>query len=1331
MGSKVNQPRLLPAALAAFLLAASSAWAADKTWNGNTSTDWALAANWTGGLPTNADRVVIPAAPARLPIIGSNTALTINQLLITAPATLTINSTFTLTIVGGASPVIDGTGTVITAGTGQINVTGGPVNGTLINSSMTLGNFTLSAPAGRNLGIPSPNVVTVNGGFSIASSEIQLGTAAGAATTLDINGPLTVTGSLIMRSNNNVVRVSGNWTQSGIFTCGTGSTVVMDGTAAQTITQTNNTGVNVQFANLRISTTGGACTYAANGNLATGFVVLDNFTLDAGTTTVVQEPCIIGTAVTDTLGIGSGATITFQQRFDPDCTIAFDIDAGAQDGVLVMQGTQLPPSDTSDFGFALRAGHGTVRVEVTQSQTFALTNGGPYSFWNLVINTDTGNNQVDGDIITTTAAFTVLNNLSLLRCQFQIAAVTIDVFGSIISGPSTQSQLDFTGAGTLAVRGNVDLGSVSQVTSGTTGPFATIYMNGTTPQTFQIHATTASQYFDLDALRIGNPSGVTVLDNPNADFTVNGQLAIDAGAKLTVQDAFDPKNPVVFAAGGGNILRLENIITAGPDPFGSSFVPATGTVVYAGQSIAQIVYTQNNGVQIPYYNLTIDNTGGVVATQQNAGVLRVDGTFTIQGAPSSFTGFSNGMTVGGSFISNGTFTHGGGPVTMTGTGSIGGTSASLTFSNLNISGSTAAQVVSAARSFTTAGTFQVTQGTMTTLGIAAPITMTANLGMSVTGSGIFNLVGPATLAVASAQTFSVASATGRFTALANAAGTPTLTRSGAAGTFTATLSGQVNLYGLNFSFADAAGMNITGTATLERLRNVRFTNVNAVAGSRHLTIAINNLNLDCPGCWFDTVPAGVFNVQARGANTGMRLRFEDRGTLDKPAGQGIGGPGAGDARNNDDDLNSNGVLTDAGETATGSIVQWVYTANIDMVGAMQGAPVAAFDWNTFTYYSTYVVMNSGAGTTDTIYVLDANGDVRPGYSFSPGAAAGNISGFPFWDTEAGTHVLYFGTTTGIVYKLIDNGSTLAPPASGPWTTPFSDGTLQYVSTTIMSDQTNLYFGGNDNFNPGNSTSHWGMYRVAIATKTMPIGAINLQRAAVNSDNSWSDTAGGRMVFQATGQATNGTSSIYRLRTTSWTIDATLNSTSAFTAPGNVPLDTLFVGEANGRMHAVAALGTSAQFLERTGFPFTVNTNAVAGGAVWDNQNIVRQPTLTGGRLFFGSSTGELFALYLYPAAWTLNTNYYRVATAGAASMQSQPLVQAGVLYSSNNGGKMYVFDADNGAGPQLMTTYTLFGNAATGDLSRDSIGSGRIYIGTAAGRVYSIVAPTDPTPSFP
>jgi hypothetical protein len=1201
----------------ATLLAASPVWAGDKTWTGATNTTWSTGTNWNpAGAPGINDRAIIPNL-ANKPIVTAST--TIGQLLVQPAATVTINNGVNLTINGtstgnlAASPVIDGVGTVrtpVAGGSGVVTVTGGLSGGIVINDSITLPNFTLNTPAATSLGVTSAKAVTFTGNLIVQQGQMQVGAAAGAASTLSVSGLLNVNagGTLVMLAGGSVLNLTGNLTFAGTWTPGT-STLNLTPTAGQTLTLT----------------------------------------------------------------------------------------------------------------------------------------GGPYSFYNVVVNSTSNlGNNIDGQLVTLSAGCTILNDLTLTRGEFVMGNIMVDVFGNIASGLSTQSQLKFSDVGTIRVRGNVDLGGFSNALPGSATVFSTLIMNGTTPQTFLIRATTASDFHDMDNFRVSNPAGVTVLNNPNANWVVHGTTTLDANCSLTIQNTFQVDGPVVFAAGGGNTLRLEEGF-AGATPLGSSLTAGTGTVVYAGQGVSQTVYTVTGSSNpILYYNVTIDNTAGTVATQQAGTLLDVEGSFTIQTANATFTASAGNMAVAKNFTANGTFNAGAFTVTMDGTGTIGGTAASLTFNNLFVSGATI-DVVTAARNFTTNNTFQVVQGALNTAGSGTAITLTAQLGMLVgdgaggAGTASFNLLGADTLAIAPARTFSVNAADGRFTSLGlgppydnSPARNPTLTRS-AAGSFSATVNGQANLMGLNFSFGDANGLNFAATSTIERLRNARFTHINAAAGSHHLTISSPGLDLDCPGCFFDTVSPGSFNVWAMDTNVGngipVRLRFEDRTSANAPTA--IGGPGAGDAFTGDDDTDRDGLI-DHGETTAvhgGAIVQWVYTANIDMTGAIQGFPEPAFDWNTFSYYSTYAVMRQAAGGPDTLYLLDSNGDVRPGASFSPGAAAGNILGPLYWDTEGAIHVVYFGTSLGFVYKLVDNGAGLAPPAlPSPWNTPFSDATLALVSTPVISDRTNVYFGGNDNQNPGNSTAHWGMYRIQISTKTMPIGRINLQKVPVTNASSWADGVGGRAIYQAS-NALSGVSNIYRIQTASWLIDATVTSTTSFLAPTNVPLDTVFVGEQSGWMHAIAALGTPAQFVSRTGFPFTVNASPVTGGAVWDMVNVSRLPALTGGRLFFGNGIGELFTLYLYPASWTLGTNYYRTATPGGQAIQSMPLVQDGMIYLPSTGGKLFLYDADTGAGPALARTYNLFGSTTTGDVSRDSIGSGRIYVGTTA-RLYSILPFADPTPLF-
>jgi outer membrane protein assembly factor BamB len=167
-----------------------------------------------------------------------------------------------------------------------------------------------------------------------------------------------------------------------------------------------------------------------------------------------------------------------------------------------------------------------------------------------------------------------------------------------------------------------------------------------------------------------------------------------------------------------------------------------------------------------------------------------------------------------------------------------------------------------------------------------------------------------------------------------------------------------------------------------------------------------------------------------------------------------------------------------------------------------------------------------------------------------------------------------------------------------------------------------------------------------------------------------------------------------------------------------PVPYLFVGEANGWMHGVKAAGTALEFLtQRPGFPFRDKVSAIQGGAIMD---------FFTGRLFFGNAAGDLYTLKPFTGAWTLNSTYFRFATPGAAAIRTMPLYENGILYASNSAGRVFVLDANNGAGGQtLLRTFNL-GTSALGDVSRDFT-TNRIYVASSGGRLYSIPAITDPT----
>jgi hypothetical protein len=1300
----------------AFLCLPAALWAADRTWTGAVSTNWATAGNWTGGVPGAGDRAIIPPT-ANAPVISA-TPGTINQLLVQAGATLTINTGQRLNIDGGTSPFIDGTGTVVTPGTGEIRITGGVNNGTVINQSMTLGTLTLQAGGNTSI-IASGTTVVFNGNLNVNDARLRLGVPSGAGVTLDINGNINIPGQgfLEVRTTNVVLRVSGNWTQTGQWQSGNGSTVIFDGTVAQFIDIDRRQVAQFDFENFRVSNTSALVTYLNNSPASTpnGFNVLDNLTIDAGARFEVQDFAVIGNAAGDVFGIGSGATVRFASGFDPDCTVSFDVDGGADDGTLILSGTNYPTNDGSDFGIALIPGNGTVRLEYTSSGTLNLVDGGPFAFHNLVVDTNNGGGQIGKDVVSIVGALNVLNDLTLIEGQFSLPAGTHTVGRHIDSSAADDSQLDFYQAGTLNVAGNVDLDSFSQAVSG----FSTLRMTGTAPQTFQVRATTASDFYDLDHFRISNPAGVTVLDNPNANFRTNGTLTLDPGAVLTVRDQFDPDGPLVFSAGGGNNLRLENIVTADGSFLGTAFTPGTGTVTYAAP-FNQTVYTRfNGGATIPYYNVAVDTTGAAVAVQEAAGVLDVNGSFTIVDADAEFTAGPGGMVVSGSFVANGTFNALAHTVTMDGTGSISGTFPTLDFNNLVVNG--AGALVTAARDFRVLNAFGVDQGTLTTSG---SITMTALNGVTAGngsgGAGTLELAGPATLAIQPGRSLSVNGVDGVFRTRISG-GTPTLTSAAPPGSFDTQISGTVDVNGLNFRFGDANGLELLPGATFVALRNVRFTDLNPAAGASPLTIRSAGGEFDCPGCWFDPLPAGTFNVRAfdtAAGGTQVRVRLENRGIA--PAAGG-GGPGAGEAGDGDDDTNGDGVLDglDAAPVFGGSIVHWLYTVNVDVLGTLQGFPMPAFDWSTFSTYAVYALARNSAGTSDSIYVMDTEGDLRYSYTL-PGE---DILGPVFWDQEAGVRVVYFGTASGRVYKLIDSGAGLAPPSSGPWATPFIDSSnpptqrLAEVTSALISDQTNVYFGGlNSSFN--------GIYKIQISDKTMPHRPISTSTRRIATAPSWSDASTGRSLFLAS-NAVAGASNIYRVHVPSWVIDATYSRTSGppaddcttdFEAFTNLAFDTLLVGETNGYMHGIAGLGPPATFLEIPGYPFRDSTSPVRGGAVKD---------FFLDRVFYGNDNGSVYTLGAWTGAWSLGVNYWRL-DAGVGAVRTMPLYDFnGVLYAATAAGRLLIIDVNNGAGQTLLQTYHL-GVLPLGDVSRDP-STLRIYVGSQAGRLYAVDPVLDPT----
>jgi hypothetical protein len=1372
-------------------LAASSAWAVDKTWNGSASTNYQTANNWTpSGVPTTNDRAIIPnplpAGSKGFPIVAAGQTVVLDQLVVQPGATLSILDGATVSMDGKKFPLIDGNtagtlgtgaGTISTPGTGilEINVQG---NGVAINQTMTIPNtFVKCNGGGTQCQIQNGVTVTIVGSLQINIGTIQLGVGAQPPTMVQVrNGPvnrgsvtITPNGTVAMQANNSTLALEGDWVVSGKkFNQGNGSTVLFNGTGDQAISITVTHLGDGDFENLAIAgdatKTPGYRTVTVNNNpsIVNGFEVNGDLTVGANANLLVLDGCNqagdqgIGHAQTDVFRIDNGATVTFRSNCNLSGAISFtDASNNPSTGTIRIENTLT--ADGTVMGTVFNAGNGTVEFAgQTLSQTvWCQTKGIPLAYWNLTIDTIAGftatqeaarplnvqNTLTIGKTtagVTNTAAIFVaapaqkitvgkdfIDNATFTAGTSMVTMTATSGTGRIASDLAAPALLAFNqlfvnhhvvaaattpAAPTLALTaasagaGSVNNGThsyvVTYVTAGGESPpgpssnVVTLVGNSRVQLTnipVGPAGTTGRRLYRTKAGNNGDPQFLVLInDNTTTSFLDN---TADGGLANTL--------PAFYASlgGGGNV-------TAGTHSYVVTFVDANGFESSAGVS-SNVVTVPAATTHVQLANIPL-GPAGTVSRNLYRTIAGNTGTPFFLDSITNNTGTTYDDNLPDSSLADP-------PPIVSATG-----------------------VVTAARNFTVNSTFQVVEGTLTTSGVlGAPITMTATIGTLVgdgagaAGTSQLLMVGPDILAVAANQTLSVNQVDGLLTSRANGglrieANNPTL-RS-VSGRFLTTVNGQLDLWGLNFRDGDPNGINIMPTATVLRIRNVWFRNPNATAGACFVTFNVTNIDLDCPGCFFETLPGATFNVRAKGAGSGNRIRFEDRGVTEVSAGgQGIGGPGAGDLLDDDDDPNDNGLLTDAGEVATGSIVQWVYTANVDMNGAIQGFPEPAFDWNTFAYYSSYVMMRNSSGSTDSLYVLNTNGDLR---TYSITLPTVDMIGPAWWTTEGATHVVYFGTSTGQIYKMVDTGAALVP-AGGLWSTPFTHGSLLAVTSPVVTDGTNVYFAGQSG--PGT----YGVYKVDIASKAMPANSpLSISNVQVTSGFAWWNTPSGRYLYGAS-VASGGASYIGRAVTSTWTLDAVFNSASMAVPPDDCTTDFasfvnvtnwfgdgapyLYVGEGNGYMHAVNAGFTPALFgTQKTGFPFWDKNSAIQGGAVVD---------FFTSRVFFGNAAGDLYTLGTFTGSWIQNTNYFRFATPGGASIRTMPVFENGVLYASSSAGKVFVLDVNNGAGQTLLRTYNL-GPNALGDVSRDFTTS-RIYVATAGGRLYSIATFADPTPGAP
>jgi hypothetical protein len=407
----------------------------------------------------------------------------------------------------------------------------------------------------------------------------------------------------------------------------------------------------------------------------------------------------------------------------------------------------------------------------------------------------------------------------------------------------------------------------------------------------------------------------------------------------------------------------------------------------------------------------------------------------------------------------------------------------------------------------------------------------------------------------------------------------------------------------------------------------------------------------------------------------------------------------------DDDADGDGVPDHP--ATNGAVVQYVRSAMADTAGAVEGLPTAAFDWNTFGYYSTYVAFHDAAGTADRIYVRSQTGAAE--YSWDTGSGE-NIVGTPRWMTIGSKHVLYVATEAGKVYRLVDDGSSLTLDSSAGWAdtnNPFDCGCT--IVTPLAVDSSNLYWGGTTQM-----PTTQKVWTLGQTSRAQPVGSPMTITPVITSASPALWTSG-PATYLFMGVAGN----IIKVNVTNQTLDATNTNLGTASVYGRIGLGSsrVFAGADSGDLWAIDANNfTSTNRLWR----YAVTGDSIKSSPYYDSSTAV---------VHFGTERGKMAAVN---SGGVPLTGYPFVAGSTSDAIRAAPLYRNGILVFGTTTGRLYFYDRNNGStGPALIKEYNFGPAQVVSGIGYDS-SVGRYMVTTADpasndGRIYYFDDVTDPT----
>lgn len=661
-----------------FLLAASSI-ASAATVTTIATGNWSSAAVWPGGaFPATTDDIIIGTG-FTLTVDGNRTC---NSMRVGNGSTISVNSGIILTVTttlsfpnlaaASTTGAVSGAGT-INAGSMSIGGTTLPTSSQTVTVTSTIATLSvtgsLTVTSQRNGANNNNPTFRLPSGSVTVSGTLSCVTANNAAsTTLVTLATGAQTGTLVL-ANATPISTSGNTGVSTFTFTGTSATVNYSG-AAQTV-------FNVNYTNLILSGSGAKTLQTSTTSIG------GNLTISGTANTAT----VVALAITGNLSLGNGTTFTVA-GFNLAVTGTTVIGAGISGQINFTSTT-----GTKTFGNSVTISAGATW---NNSANDAVSMGGDLSVGGGATFT-----QGTGLVTFTGATSNTVTSSSILAFG---GGITINKGTSLANVLDVQAVITMLSGGLTLTNGTFKLSSVSTITPFTANPnfgsTARLWCNGgtmsgsNTPVTYsgaiQVTAgtlnigTSADNYLFPDGGSLTISGGALNVAGPLSDaatgtgagmtFNMSGGICtVSTNAGNTIDypfftnPAFAPASTFTMS-GGTLIIQNRSNYTANANAGYKNRSPSTvtgGTIQIGNSSTSAGSIIEIDTTQ-PIYDLTVNSSNVTARIQTQA--ITVSNDVTISSG--TLNANSLGISVGGDWTNNGTFTPGTGTITLNSTSTL-------------------------------------------------------------------------------------------------------------------------------------------------------------------------------------------------------------------------------------------------------------------------------------------------------------------------------------------------------------------------------------------------------------------------------------------------------------------------------------------------------------------------------------------------------------------------------------------------------------------------------------------------------------------------------------